>query len=135
LGGEQQQRQAGYWQRNLAGVPALLALPADRPRPRQQSHAGASLPVELDAGLTRDLKAMAQRHGATLYMTLLSSWAALLARLSGQDDIVIGSPIAGRHHGATENLIGLFVNMLALRFRLDPQHTVAELLQQGRQQV
>ncbi|MFP5394466.1 MAG: condensation domain-containing protein, partial [Gammaproteobacteria bacterium] len=131
LSGEQQQRQAGYWKGNLAGLPALLELPADRPRPQQQSYAGASLPVLLDPALTAALKALAQRHGATLYMTLLSSWAALLARLSGQDDVVIGSPVAGRHHGETEQLIGFFVNTLPLRFQLDPQQTVANLLDQG----
>src|ERR1700730_11419984 len=79
--------EAGYaWQRTLAGAPAVLELPTDRRRPAQQDPAGAFVALELDDDLTAGLKALSQRHGTTLFMTLLAGWAALLARLSGQDD-------------------------------------------------
>ena len=88
--------QAEYWTRTLAGAPELLELPADRPRPPRQDFAGASVNVELDEALTAALKTLSQRHGTTLFMTLLAGWAAVLARLSGQDDVVIGTPSANR---------------------------------------
>jgi amino acid adenylation domain-containing protein len=135
LNGERQQRQAQYWQQTLAGIPALIGLPTDRPRPAQQSYAGACYEVGFDADLSARLKAFSQRHGVTLYMTLITSWAILLSRLSGQHDIVIGSPIAGRNRSETENLIGFFVNSLALRFELSPQQTVATLLAQSKQRI
>jgi amino acid adenylation domain-containing protein len=135
LSGERYQRHVDYWQQALAGIPALLELPADRPRPAQQSHVGAYQHIELGAHLTDQLKAFSQRHGVTLYMTLIASWAALLARLSGQEDFVIGSPTAGRTRGEIENLIGFFVNSLALRFQLQPEQTVAGLIAQTKQRI
>ena len=84
--------------------------------------------IELDADLTRDLKALSRRHGATLFMTLLASWVALLARLSGQNDVVIGTPVANRMRAEIEPLIGFFVNTLALRIDLWGSPTVGELL-------
>jgi len=115
LSGEVLQRQGSYWQQALAGAPALLSLPTDRPRPAQQDYAGSSVEVRLDARLTAGLKALSQRHGSTLYMTLMTAWASLLARLSGQQDVVIGSPVANRTRSEVEGLIGLFVNTLAVR--------------------
>ncbi|MFL1563961.1 amino acid adenylation domain-containing protein [Pseudomonas sp. O64] len=115
LSGEVLQRQSTYWQQALAGAPALLTLPTDRPRPAQQDYAGSSVEVRLDERLTAGLKALSQRHGTTLYMTLMSAWASLLARLSGQPDLVIGSPVANRTRSEVEGLIGLFVNTLAVR--------------------
>ena len=94
LSGEVLQRQAAYWKEQLADAPALLTLPADHARPAQADYAGASVEVRLDAPLTGALKALSLRHGLTLHMTLLASFAALLARLSGQDEVVIGSPVA-----------------------------------------
>jgi amino acid adenylation domain-containing protein len=135
LEGERQKQQADYWQQALAGIPALLELPTDRPRPAQQSHVGAYHEVELGAELTGKLKAFSQRHGVTLYMTLVASWACLLARLSGQEDIVIGSPTAGRNRSEIENLIGFFVNSLALRFELTADQTVTGLLAQSKQRI
>ncbi|WP_371764302.1 condensation domain-containing protein, partial [Massilia sp.] len=135
VSGERQHRQADYWKSTLSGIPALLELPTDRPRPARQSYAGDSCAIELDAQLTGKLKALSQRHGVTLYMTLLAAWATLLSRLSGQTDVVIGSPVAGRDRGEIENLIGFFVNTLALRFSLAPDQTVAGLLAQSRRQV
>ncbi|TFY88194.1 non-ribosomal peptide synthetase [Pseudomonas nabeulensis] len=115
LSGEVLHRQSAYWQQALAGAPALLTLPTDRPRPVQQDYAGSSVEVRLDERLTAALKALSQRHGTTLYMTLLSAWASLLARLSGQSEVVIGSPVANRNRAEVEGLIGLFVNTLAIR--------------------
>ncbi|QHF44605.1 non-ribosomal peptide synthetase [Pseudomonas sp. S35] len=115
LSGEVLQRQSSYWQQALAGAPALLSLPTDRPRPAQQDYAGSSVDIRLDERLTAGLKALSQRHGSTLYMTVLTAWASLLARLSGQADVVIGSPVANRTRSEVEGLIGLFVNTLAVR--------------------
>ncbi|MET0266478.1 MAG: condensation domain-containing protein, partial [Duganella sp.] len=130
LQSEVPQTQAGWWQQQLAGAPALLELPTDRVRPARQSYAGGSVPLLLDTTLTAALKALAQRHGATLFMTLLAGWATLLARLAGQDDVVIGTPVANRQRPEVEGLIGFFVNTLALRVRFERDPTVAELLAQ-----
>jgi Condensation domain len=129
LAGEVLQAQSDYWQHTLAGAPAVLELPTDRRRPVQQDHAGAFVALELDDGLTAGLKALRRRHGTSLFMTLLAGWAALLARLSGQDDMVIGSPVANRTRTEIEPLIGFFVNTLALRLDLSGRPTVGELLQ------
>jgi amino acid adenylation domain-containing protein len=122
--------QAEYWTRTLAGAPELLELPADRPRPAKQDSAGASVDVELDEALTEALKTLSQRHGTTLFMTLLAGWAAVLARLSGQDDVVIGTPSANRGRAEVEELIGFFVNTLPVRVDLSRSPSVAELLAQ-----
>jgi amino acid adenylation domain-containing protein len=130
LQGDVLQAQSAFWKEQLTGAPALLELPTDRPRPPQQSYAGASIALALDAQLTAGLKALSQKHGATLFMTLLAGWAALLARLSGQDDVVVGTPVANRQRAEVEGLIGFFVNTLALRVRLEDDPTVAQLLAQ-----
>jgi amino acid adenylation domain-containing protein len=130
--GELLERQASHWERALAGAPELLELPTDRARPRKQDFAGDSVDVELDEALTAALKALSQRHGATLFMTLLAGWATVLARLSGQDDVVVGTPSANRGQPEIEELIGFFVNTLALRVDLSGAPTVAELLRQVR---
>ena len=129
LAGEVLQAQSDYWRRTLAGAPAVLELPTDRRRPVQQDHAGAFVALELDDELTAGLKALSRRHGTTLFMTLLAGWAALLGRLSGQDDVVIGTPVANRSRAEVEPLIGFFVNSLALRLDLSGGPTVGELLQ------
>jgi amino acid adenylation domain-containing protein len=115
LSGEALNRQSEYWRRTLAGAPALLDLPTDRPRPTEQSFAGRTVEVALDATLTRDLKALSARHGLTLYMTLLAAWVAVLSKLSGQDEVVIGTAVTNRTQVELENLIGFFVNTQALR--------------------
>ncbi|HEU4559658.1 MAG TPA: amino acid adenylation domain-containing protein, partial [Longimicrobium sp.] len=122
------QAQADYWTRTLTGVPELLELPADHPRPAQMDPAGAWLGVELDEELTAGLKALGRRNGTTLFMTLLAGWAAVLGRLAGQDDVVIGTPTANRGRREIEGLIGFFVNTLVLRVDLSGAPTVAELL-------
>ncbi|WP_246774145.1 non-ribosomal peptide synthetase [Bradyrhizobium diazoefficiens] len=132
LSGERLQSQAQYWRTTLSGAPARLALPGDRPRPAQQSFAGARVAVEIDADLTQALKRLSRRHGTTLFMTVLAAWAAVLSRLSGQDDIVIGVPSANRGRREVEELIGFFVNTLALRLDLSGRPSVAELLERTR---
>jgi amino acid adenylation domain-containing protein len=129
------QRQAKYWMTALAGAPALLELPADHPRPAHQSYAGAFTRLVLDERLTTGLKELSRRNGATLFMTLQASWAALLARLSGQQDVVIGTPVANRGRAEIENLIGFFVNTLALRLDLSGSPRVTELLKQAKTQA
>jgi amino acid adenylation domain-containing protein len=128
VAGEVLQQQAEFWKRTLAGAPDVLELPADHPRPAQQDHAGASLRLELDEALTAGLKALSRRHGTTLFVTLLAGWATVLSRLSGQEDVVIGTPSANRGRAEIEGLIGFFVNTLALRVDLSGSPSVAELL-------
>nr|WP_208758116.1 non-ribosomal peptide synthetase [Bradyrhizobium zhanjiangense] len=135
LSGERLQRQAQYWRSNLSGAPARLALPTDRPRPAQQSFAGATVPIVIDAELTRELKRLGLQQGTTLFMTVLAGWAAVLSRLSGQDDLVIGVPSANRGHREIEELIGFFVNTLALRLDLSGEPSVSELLERTRRTV
>ncbi|HEX8431145.1 MAG TPA: condensation domain-containing protein, partial [Longimicrobium sp.] len=120
--------QAEYWKSALAGAPELIELPTARPRPALQDHAGAFIPFEADEALTAGLKALGQRHGTTLFMTLLAGWAVVLGRLSAQDDVVIGTPTANRGQAEIEGLIGFFVNTLALRMDLSGAPTVAALL-------
>ncbi|RON52260.1 hypothetical protein BK666_02495 [Pseudomonas frederiksbergensis] len=128
LSGEVLQTQNNYWQQTLADAPALLMLPTDRPRPVQQDYAGAALSVTFDTSLTADLKNLSQRHGTTLYMTLMAGWAALLSRLAGQDEVVIGSPVANRLRAEVEGLIGFFVNTLAVRVDVSGAPNVETLL-------
>ena len=133
--GEILQQQAAYWKNALAGAPALLELPTDHPRPAQQDFAGALAKLGLNGQLTAGLKRLGRRHGITLNMTLLAGWAVLLSRLSGQQDVVIGTPTANRRRLEIEGLIGFFVNMLAVRLDLSGSPRVNELLQQAKEQV
>ena len=135
LVGEELQRQSEYWQQALKGAPRLLELPSDRVRPLEQDYRGETLLVELGEELSRGVKALSRRHGVTEYMTLLAGWGALLSRLSGQSEVVIGSPVAGRSRVELEGLIGFFVNTLALRVELSGEPTVAELLSRVRGRV
>nr|APZ78703.1 nonribosomal peptide synthetase [Hyalangium minutum] len=112
----------------IAGAPTSLNLPADRPRPETPSYRGGVVRFMVDRGLSTRLKEMSRREGSTLYMTLLTAFAAYLSRLSGQKDLIIGSPVANRNRAATEPLIGFFVNTLALRMDLSGDPTFLELL-------
>jgi amino acid adenylation domain-containing protein len=118
LSGEALERQVGWWRERLAGAPPLLEIPTDRPRPAVMDEAGASRPFALSADTSRALLGLSRREGATLFMTLLAGWQALLGRWSGQEDVVVGTPLAGRTRLETEGLIGMFVNTLALRTEL-----------------
>ncbi|QVM89273.1 amino acid adenylation domain-containing protein [Pseudomonas entomophila] len=115
LTGDELQRQGDYWRQALAGAPVLLTLPSDRPRPPHQDYSGERVELRLDPRLSAELKALCHRHGLTPFMLFTAAWAVLLARLSGQDEVVIGTPVANRRQAAVEGLIGLFVNSLALR--------------------
>jgi amino acid adenylation domain-containing protein len=128
LDGRALERELEYWKARLGGAPALLELPTDRPRPAVASRSGASEGVELPAGLAEALQALARREGSTLYMVLLAGWKALLARYSGQDDVVVGTTIANRTRREVEALIGLFMNVLALRTDLSGDPSFRELL-------
>jgi amino acid adenylation domain-containing protein len=121
-----------YWRERLDGVPPLLELPTDRPRPATQDHRGARVWVDLGADLTAALKAVARDHGVTLYSTILTCWSLLLSRLSGQADIVVGVPTANRRAGDLDTVIGFFVNTLAVRADLSGSPTGAGLLKQVR---
>ncbi|MBJ7310428.1 non-ribosomal peptide synthetase [Rugamonas sp. CCM 8940] len=127
------QRQLGFWRAHLEGAPVLLELPTDRPRPARQSYRGGRVAFALDANASAALRQLGQRHGATLFMVLLAGWSALLARLSGQDDIVVGTPVANRQRPEVEALIGFFANTLALRVRLDGNPATAALLARVRE--
>ena len=129
LVGEVLEKQLGYWREQLGGV-EVLELPTDRPRPKVSTQNGTSIRVVVPAELTRKIKELTQREGVTLYMTLLAAYQVLLSRYSGQSDIAVGSPIAGRTRVETEELIGFFVNTLVLRGRLGKGMTFAELLQE-----
>ncbi|MCP4663968.1 MAG: non-ribosomal peptide synthetase, partial [bacterium] len=112
--GEMLEAELAYWREQLAGAPPYLDFPTDRPRPAVQSYRGRHLPVVLPEALSGALAALAREHGATLFMTLLAAFKALLNRWTGQDRITVGSPIAGRTHREIEGLIGFFVNTLVL---------------------
>ncbi|HEX8430093.1 MAG TPA: condensation domain-containing protein, partial [Longimicrobium sp.] len=115
LAGDRLQREVDFWRDALDGAPALLALPTDRPRPPAQSYRGAVEGFVIPAATADQVRALAQKEGATLFMVFLAVFQALLGRLAGEDDIVVGTPLAGREHEATESIVGLFVNTLALR--------------------
>ncbi|WP_414681554.1 condensation domain-containing protein, partial [Longimicrobium sp.] len=133
--GEVLKGQAEYWKKTLAGAAALLELPTDRPRPPRQDFTGGEVLIELDAELTAGLKALTRRHGGTLYMAFLAAWAVVLGRLSGQEDVVIGSPVAGRGRREIEGLIGFFVNTLAIRVGVSGSLTVGELLRRAKERA
>ncbi len=132
LQGDALENQLGYWRKQLAGV-ATLELPLDRPRPALMSQHAAVLSVHLNSGLSEELKQLARREGATLFMVLLAAWQLLMSRYSGQEDIAIGAPIAGRTRTEASVLIGFFVNTLVLRSRVSQQSSFRELLRQVRQ--
>ncbi|WP_420130679.1 amino acid adenylation domain-containing protein [Longimicrobium sp.] len=120
--------QLAYWRERLAGAPAVLELPTDRPRPAVQSHRGASHAFEVPPALAARLRALARETDSTLFMVLLAAFDLLIHRLSGRDDVVVGSPIAGRMRGEVEGLIGFFVNTMALRTDLSGDPTFRALI-------
>ncbi|HEV2148332.1 MAG TPA: amino acid adenylation domain-containing protein [Longimicrobiaceae bacterium] len=128
LSGETLEAQLGYWRERLAGAPALLELPTDRPRPAVQSFRGAVREVSLPAELFAEVRRLARAEAASPYMVLLAAFQLLLSRHSGQDDVVVGSPIAGRTRAEVEPLIGLFMNTLVLRTAVSAGASFRELL-------
>jgi amino acid adenylation domain-containing protein len=132
LQGEALERQLAYWRRQLGGAPAELALSTDRPRPAVETSRGARLFLRVPPAVSAALEELGRREGATLYMVLLPSFQALLFRLTGQQDLTVGSPIAGRTRAELEGLIGFFVNTLALRGDLSGDPSFRELLARTR---
>jgi len=128
LQGEVLEKQLGYWKEQLKGAPALLELPSERLRPASQSYRGARETAVFPLSLLRRLEALSREEGASLFMTLLAAFQTLLCRYSGQEDIAVGSPIAGRNRVEVEGLIGFFINMLVLRSDLSGNPTFRELL-------
>jgi len=127
------ERQVAYWRDQLSDAPAALELPTDRPRPPVASFNGARAPFQVPRRVSDALLELAHQQGATLYMVLLTAFQVVLARWSRQDDIVVGSPVAGRTHRQLEELIGFFVNTLAMRTDLSGDPTFVELLDRVKQ--
>jgi len=120
LQGDTLERQLAYWRQTLGGAGPVLSLPADRPRPAARRARGAVLRISLPADLTAAMRALARQQGATLFMVTLAAYQALLSRASGQDDIRVGTPVAGRNRVEVEGLIGFFANTLVLRAEIQP---------------
>ena len=133
LQGEVLEEQLAYWRKQLGGDLAALELPADRPRPAVPTFTGTTAARALPGGLTRAMEALGRQEGVTPFMVALAALQALLHRYTGQDDIVVGSPIAGRNRTEIEPLIGFFVNMLVLRTDLSGDPTFRELLARVRE--
>jgi amino acid adenylation domain-containing protein len=133
LQGEVLDRQLSYWRNRLNGVPAALELPADRPRPAVQSYRGSVHSFALSKELSSGLRELGRREGATLFMVLLAAFKVVLSRWSGQTDVVVGTPIAGRTRRELEGLIGFFVNVLALRTDMSGDPSFCELLRRVKQ--
>ncbi|BAY08321.1 non-ribosomal peptide synthetase [Calothrix sp. NIES-2098] len=126
------QRQLNYWTRQLLGVQPSLELFTDKPRKSLHKFKGSSLGFDIDAQLSQELKTLSQQSGITLFMTLLAAFVTLLYRYSDRKDILVGSPIANRHHPDTKSLIGLFVNLLVLRFKISENLSFSQLLDRVR---
>jgi amino acid adenylation domain-containing protein len=133
LQGAELDAQLAYWKRQLDASPPLLELPTDRPRPAMQSYRGATHSFVMPASLAEALQALSQREGVTMFMTLLAAFQTLLYRYTGETDIVVGSPIANRRRAEIEELIGFFVNTLALRTSLSGGPTFTQLLKRVRE--
>lgn len=128
LTGDELERQTAYWRKQLSGAPPSVDLPTDHPRPPRMDYQGATFLFEISAELSESLTALSRREGATLFMTLLAAFKALLWRYTGQSDIVIGTPVANRNREELEGLIGFFVNTLALRTDISGDPAFRELL-------
>ncbi|HYG62552.1 MAG TPA: amino acid adenylation domain-containing protein, partial [Thermoanaerobaculia bacterium] len=135
LEGETLEREAGFWRQRLAGAPPMLELPTDRPRPAVRSGRGGLRHLELAPALVDGVMRLARRQGATPFMVLLAGFYALLHRVSGVEDLVVGSPVAGRDRSETEGLIGFFVNTLVLRAAVSGDQTAGELVRRARETV
>ncbi len=133
LEGKECQNQLSYWKRQLAGVPPMLDIPIDFPRPAMQTYAGANEDILLSEALSQELKDLCRREGVTMFMLLLAAYNVLLYRHSGQDDILIGAPMVNRPLPESEKLIGYMLNMLVLRVDLSGNVSFRELLKRVRE--
>ncbi|MEP7339283.1 MAG: amino acid adenylation domain-containing protein [Acidobacteriota bacterium] len=132
LDGARLEAHLGYWREQLADPPAELPLPTDRPRPLRPTFNSETQPVKLSAATTAALKALSRREGTTLFMSVLAAFQVLLSRYTGQEDIIVGSPVANRNRSEVENIIGFFVNTLVLRSDLSGDPTFCELMRRVR---
>jgi len=133
LSGEVLANQIAYWREKLGGTLPLLELATDRQRPSVQTFRGTRLPISIPEDLIGKLRDLGQKHGCTLYMTVLAAFQTLLYRYTDQEDIIVGTPVSGRSRSETENLIGFFVNTLAMRTDLSGAPTCAEVLNRVRE--
>lgn len=133
LSGETLQKQLAFWQQQLAGIPQLHSLPLDSPRPKQQSFVAEGVNITITPQKHQKLLQLANRHNVTLFMLLQTAFAALLSRVSGEQDIVMGVPSAGRSRAELESLIGFFINTLLFRTQCRGDLTFAQLLEQNKQ--
>lgn len=135
LTGAVQRSLLGYWKERLAQIPETLNLPTDQPRPSRPSYRGATLPFQLSPALSRAVRDLSREENCTLFMTLLAAFQLLLSRYSGQQDIVVGTPVSNRLRTETEGLVGLFLNTLVLRTRLHNDQTGRSVLRQVRDEA
>jgi len=133
LQGEVLDKQLSYWREQLSDLPPVHGLPLDRPRPTEQTFRGSTERFALPASLSEKLQVLSREQGATLFMTLLSAFAALLGRYSGQHDVAVGTPIANRPRRETEGLIGFLLNTLVMRHDLRGDPTFVDLLKRTRE--
>jgi amino acid adenylation domain-containing protein len=133
LDGEVLEKQINYWKKQLAGSPPLLELPTDHPRPAVQTFNGSTETIRLSKELSGALLELSRKEGVTPFMTLLAAFQTLLHRYSGQDEILVGSPIANRTHSKMENLIGFFVNTLVMKADFSDNPSFSDLLRQVRE--
>ncbi|MFN4877800.1 MAG: amino acid adenylation domain-containing protein, partial [Aphanizomenon sp.] len=130
---EIREKQLNYWKQQLADIPPLLELPTDKPRPPIQSFRGGIWEFSINSNLSQKIRTLTQQSDATLFMTMLAAFVILLYRCSGQDDILIGSPMAGRNRQEIQSLIGYFVNTVVLRTKLTGNPNFREILNEVRQ--
>jgi amino acid adenylation domain-containing protein/non-ribosomal peptide synthase protein (TIGR01720 family) len=135
LQGERLERQVAFWRKKLEGMPQVLELPADRARPAVPSFRGAAVAFELSATTVKALRELGRQEGATPFMVLLAGFQIFVARVSGQDDVAIGTPVANRHRAEVEPLIGFFVNTLVMRGRPEAGMTFRRWVRQVRDQA
>ncbi|MCF3940804.1 non-ribosomal peptide synthetase [Gordonia tangerina] len=127
-GTTEEERQLAYWDDRLAGVPERLDLPHDHPRPKSPTFRGAAVDLEIPAAVVAQLEMVARQHHTTSFMVIHAAFAVLLNRMSGATDLVIGTPFAGRGEQSLDDVVGMFVNTLALRSRIDPSEPFVDLL-------
>jgi Condensation domain/AMP-binding enzyme/TubC N-terminal docking domain len=132
LAGKRIEHHADYWRSHLAGAPAQSTIPSHRPRPPVATSHGSAVLITVPPAVAQGIRVLARAARATPFMTLLAAWTLLLSRLSGQDDVVVGSPVANRTRYELEPLLGLFANTLAMRFDLSGLTTLGALLEQVR---